>query len=465
MHRHDGTCATCDDFRKSMADANHIDLDHFALWYSTAGTPTISYRYSYDEEQKKFALTLTQNLEHSPNVLLHIPVAVGLLDKTTGEEVVPTRTLELKNRTETFEFNGLDHDVVLSLLRDFSAPVILEAEDPAREDEMLPFLATYDTDDFQKWEAIQKLYTLCIFKIMRGDDVSDVIESVFKAFHYTLKDPTIDPASKSYLLNLPTESILSRQLEEENPDGVHLSRKELGRRIQKEYRAEIRQSYDELTLSMSDGKTRTDTNSRATRALRNVLLDYLCYVDDNPEEQHEAAALSVMHFDTATCITDRLAAFRKLSSMTGPVADARDEVTEKFYQFAKDKDPIVMNKWFQTQALSDLPDVLDRVKALTRHPDFKATNAGRFRSLITSFTMNPKAFHCEDGYKFVGSIATQIDTVAPQLAVELANKLGAWHRQNPTRASLMKAELRRIGLSKRISPVLSVAVQKALSKR
>ena len=32
---------TCDDFRAAMADANGINLDQFALWYSQAGTPVL----------------------------------------------------------------------------------------------------------------------------------------------------------------------------------------------------------------------------------------------------------------------------------------------------------------------------------------------------------------------------------------------------------------------------------------
>jgi aminopeptidase N len=469
MERNDGTGATCDDFRNAMADANDVDFDQFALWYSTAGTPTVSYKHSYDKQLKTFSLTLTQSLENTPDVLLHIPVSVGLLDKESGGEVLPTTTLELKKRTETFEFKDLEGDVIPSILRDFSAPVILVSENGAdEEDSTLGFLATYDTDGFNRWEAIQKLYAACIFAIMRGDEEAggDIQESVFNAFENTLNDQTIDPASKSYLLNLPTESILSRQLEVENPGGVHRARQELGRRIHHRLHTQLMELYDEVTASIPDGAVRTDTQSRATRALRNVLLDFLCYVGDDNDERKAAATLAMKHLDDATCLTDRLAAFRKLTSMSGVAADARDEATKKFYLFAKENDPIVMHKWFQTQALSDLSDALDRVKVLTQHPDFKATNAGRFRSLVTSFTMNARAFHDEsgEGYKFIGSVITQMDAIAPQLAIELANKLAPWRRHDDSvRASMMKAELKRIASSKKISRGLSLVVQRALS--
>jgi aminopeptidase N len=34
---------TCDDFLAAMADANSVDLSQFSGWYSTAGTPTLTY--------------------------------------------------------------------------------------------------------------------------------------------------------------------------------------------------------------------------------------------------------------------------------------------------------------------------------------------------------------------------------------------------------------------------------------
>lgn len=462
VERHDGTGATWDDFRKAMADANGVNLDQFALWYSTAGTPTVSYKFLYDNDRKAAFITFTQNMECTPKVLLHIPISVAFLDKITGDEVVATKTVELKERTETFEFPGLDNEVVPSILRDFSAPVILVPDDQARHDETLSFLATYDTDGFNRWEAIQKLYSICIFKIMRGEEIVDAKRSVFEACGHTLRNPDIDPATKSAMLSLPTESVLGRQLETENPRGVHTARQELGRLIHAVFKSEMRDMYEELSASIPPGRIRTDSRSRSVRALRNTLLDFLCFVDTE-EEKRVAASVALQHFDKASGLTDKLSAFRKLSSMSGATADARNAATAKFYEYAKQTaDPVVMHKWFQTQALSDLPDVLERVQNLTQHPDFKATNAGRFRSLITSFAMNSRSFHCKESYNFIGSVVTQMDRVAPQLAVELANKFSSWKRHEPELAALMRAELRRIGSSKPISKSLALTVQRIL---
>ena len=162
FERHDGSAVTCDDFLAAMSDANSVDLSQFARWYSTSGTPTLPFTSEFFKDKGPFSLTLSQT-SNSNDAPLHIPVAIGLLDKTTGKEVLTTTVLDLKEETQTFSFDGLENDVVLSLLRDFSAPVKVVAESDIDQEESMAFLAAYDTDGFNRWEAGQRLYTSLIF--------------------------------------------------------------------------------------------------------------------------------------------------------------------------------------------------------------------------------------------------------------------------------------------------------------
>ena len=120
FERHDGDAVTCDDFLSAMADANpekkdDVDWKQFALWYCTNGTPTVTYQHKYDESAGIFTLTLTQESK-STNGPLHIPVSVGLLDKATGKEVVPSRVLNLTKMTQSFDFDGLQgsSDIIIT---------------------------------------------------------------------------------------------------------------------------------------------------------------------------------------------------------------------------------------------------------------------------------------------------------------------------------------------------------------
>jgi len=103
-----------------------------------------------------------------------------------------------------------------------------------------------------------------------------------------------------------------------------------------------------------------------------------------------------------------------------------------------------------TQAMADLPDVLDRVKELTNHPDFTIKNPNRLRSLVSAFTGNSAAFHDEEGagYEFIGSILAQVDQINPQISSRMAGCLIQWRRYDEKRGNLMKAQLEKLASSK-----------------
>lgn len=457
MIRHDGTGATCDDFLKAMADANpNVDLSQFGLWYSTAGTPVVSYDYRYDNNKNRLELSLSQKLSHTTDdgPLLHIPVAVGLLDKETGKEVLSTTILNLKERNQTFFFDHLPGDVVPSLLRDFSAPVYLVPSVAATSDnqgsneqERLAFLAAYDTDGFNRWEAMQELFGQYILSLYE-DNIENALtfeSNVLTSFGRTLTDPDIDASSKSAMLSLPSESVLARRLQRRyDPVALLDARIRAINTIAKHYKEALKEVYDELTPTVLNDSDITSAKSRAIRSLRNRCLEYLCC--SSCDNTAAAARLAKSHFETANCFTDQFLAFRQISSMANTM-ELRDDVTLQFYQLSRSSSEspsskyTILNKWFQTQALSDLSDALPRVQALTQHPDFKANNAGRFRSLITTFTRNTRSFHTKEGYQFIGSIIRQMDRRSPTLSVELAKKLTLFSNYQAPYSTLMQEEL------------------------
>jgi len=465
FERHDGSAVTCDDFRAAMADANGVNLDQFANWYSTPGTPTVTYSSSYDAESETFTITFTQETKSTEGPL-HIPISTGLLDKSTGEEVVPTKVLELKETTQSFEFKGVKGNVVPSILRGFSAPVkIVSSTDSKEDEEALAFLAAHDTDGFNKWEAGQKLYTSLIFQNLKGEDATQTLDYVSEAFGRTLaSDPGNDYSIKAYALSLPSEAGLSEELDVVDPVALRKARKETKKAIARKFEKEIRAQYEELTKAMEeDGEFKVDTISTGRRMLRNIMLDYLCSICDSDEEKMACATMATAQFESAHGLTDKMAALQSLVSMNGVAADARDSAIEKFYDFAKD-DALVLDKWFSVQAMADLPDVLDRVKVLKNHPDFTLTNPNRCRSLISVFTMNAAHYHNEngEGYKFVGDIIAELDKLNPQVSSRSAGSLIQWRRYNEARGALMKAELEKLSKMKPISDDLFEVVSRGL---
>ncbi|EJK44028.1 hypothetical protein THAOC_37468 [Thalassiosira oceanica] len=462
FERHDGSAVTCDDFLSAMGDANGVDLSQFARWYSTNGTPTVKYDTKYDAEKKTFYLTLSQ--ESNSEEPLHIPVAVGLLDKSSGEEVVATKVLDLKEKEQTFEFDGLDNDVLPSVLRGFSAPVKLVGSSEDEEKDWA-FLAANDSDGFNRWEAGQKLYTNLIFQTMRGEDTGKTLDYVFDAFQRALSMESSDYSIQAYAMSVPSESTLAEELEVVDPIALHKARGDVRKAIARKFYSEIKAKYDELTEAMGSGEDiKLDATSIGQRRLRNALLGYLCTVKDTPEERDVASELAMKQFESSFGMTDKYSALSNLVSMHGEevVTQRRDTAVKKFYDDAQG-DALVLNKWFTAQAVADTPDVLDRVKVLVDHPDFTLTNPNRFRSLIGAFSMNT-AFHSEngEGYEFFRSMVSEIDKLNPQISARMGGALINWKRYSEERGSKMKAELQKLADMKPISNDLFEVVSRGL---
>ncbi|GKZ00453.1 hypothetical protein MPSEU_000997800 [Mayamaea pseudoterrestris] len=444
FERHDGSAVTCDDFLAAMADANGKDLSQFARWYSTPGTPTVKYTHSF--EDGTFTLTLSQESNSARGPLL-IPVSIGLIDKVTGEEVVPTTVLELKESTQTFTFDGLKNDVMPSLLRDFSAPVKLIPDSGVVDEKALAFLAARDTDGFNRWEAGQILYTNLIFQTLEGKQSAKTLEYAMEAFGRSLTDKAAaDYSIQAYNLILPSESTLAEDMVVVDPIGLHKARGEVKKAIARRFGKELKALYDQMTADvLSNEEFKVDAEAIGRRRLRNVLLEYLCCICETDEEQEAAAALAMNHFQAAKGMTDKMAGLNALASMDGRGAQARDDAMKIFYDDAAG-DALVLNKWFSVQALADLDDVLHRVRVLLKHPDFTLKNPNRCRSLVGAFAMNSAAFHAEsgDGYKFLGEILVELDKLNPQISSRLATNLIQWKRYDEKRAQLMKTELEKL---------------------
>jgi aminopeptidase N len=492
FERHDGQAVTCVDFLNAMADANNVDLSQFARWYETPGTPTVTYSSSLNAETNQYSVTLTQSSKSDP-LPLHIPISFGLLDKTTGTELVPTTVLELKEMTQTFTFDvpasaAAGVGVVPSLLRDFSAPVKLvaaaaaaESDNTAKEKELedLAFLAAHDTDGFNRWEACQKLATSLIFQTLdeqqkansndNVDSESSLLKFVEQAFGRTLAatETTTDYSIQAYALLLPTESTLAEEMDIVDPIGLHKARGTVKKALARKFQNELLERYQQLTADINaETEFKVDATAIGQRRLRNVLLEYLCSIRNTEQEQLDALQLAKNHFDQARGMTDKMASLSALASMhEGPavVQETRNAALQQFYHEANG-DALVLNKWFTIQALADLPDVLDRVKKLTQHPDFSLTNPNRLRSLVGAFGTNSAAFHDASGagYEFLYDMLSQIDPLNPQVSSRMASNLISWRRYDEARGALMKGQLEKLLSLKNISPNLFEVVNRGL---
>lgn len=437
--RFDGTAATCEDFVACMEEGGGVDLSRFRLWYSQAGTPRVAASLSHDGGRA--TLRLAQHVPPTPGQAVKepmvLPLKIRLFGAETGRPLGPEQLVLLQDASEPIVFDGIAERPVLSINRGFSAPVTIESDRTAEE---LAFLARHDDDPFARYEAMQQLMldTLVAGAVEGAADHRAVIDAVAD----TLDDPTLDRAFVAEAVLLPSESFIGDQLSVVDPDAIFAAREALRADLGRALGDRWREIYD---ANESDRPYEYTPAAKAARRIRNVALGYIA-----ASGASDAAALAFRQFERADNMTDRQGA---LSVLVNGESDLREAALDIFYnRYAGN--PLVLDKWFQTQALSTRVDTLAAVRALAEHPDFTLANPNRARSLIGAFAVNQRAFNQADGagYRFLADQLIALDRLNPQTAAKLLPPLGRWRRFDPARAALMRAELERIvgtsGLSK-----------------
>mmetsp|Transcript_64636 Transcript_64636/g.200421 ORF Transcript_64636/g.200421 Transcript_64636/m.200421 type:complete len:905 (+) Transcript_64636:54-2768(+) len=447
FERHDGSAVSCDDFRAAMADANGRDLSLFEEWYLQPGTPQVEAQSAWDSSTGTYTLKLKQKVgagqAHLPAEKrrerpLLIPVVVGLLDRGTGKEVVPSQVLELREPEQAFEFPGLAAEPVPSLLRDFSAPVKLEYR---HTDEDLAFLAAWDTDAFNRWEAAQSLGSKAIMERYAGAQGApcELSAGFVEALRKILTDTeTQDLSLLAYALVLPAEStLLELAAPPVDPLRLHEAREAVRGAVSSALRAELERRYVELSPAAGEELV-IDGPSAARRNLRNVCLAYLSVDKDSASVARCAAQFEEAR--TRGCMTDKLAALQQL--VQTPDALETQAALQAFYDDAAG-DALVLNKWFALQAGANLDDGLPRVRKLMEHPEFTLKNPNRLRSVVSVFAGNVPGFHNEDGsgYAFMAEMVLKVDKLNPQVASRLALAFSTWAKLDAPRQALIKEQL------------------------
>ncbi|MBA3576618.1 MAG: aminopeptidase N [Sphingomonas sp.] len=436
--RHDGEAATCDDFVKSLEDASGVDLTHFKLWYSQAGTPRVTARLEQDGSSA--LLRLTQTVPPTPGQPVKspmpIPLLTSLIGETSGEELAPERLILLDKAEKTIAFDGLGQPALLSINRGFSAPVLMEVE---RRDGELEKLAATDTDPFARYEAIQELMMRWLVAQAEGDAGDP--DAVVRAVADTLRSNTLDPAFKAEAILAPTESVIGERKKVIDPDAIHAARDKLRAAIGSALSSELASAQRPSGFAGDD----LSAEAKGARRLRTVALGLLAAADPD-----NGAALAKAQFDQADNMTDRQGALAILVSLEAP---EREEALRAFFERYQ-ASPLVIDKWFAVQASAQRSDMVEQVEALLAHPQFNPSNPNRLRSVGSVFGMNQWAFHhiSGRGYRLLADLVLQADRLNPQVAARLVSPFGRWRRFGEKRAALMRAELERIvstpGLSK-----------------
>ena len=459
FQRHDGQAVTCDDFRAAMADANGINLDQFALWYSQAGTPVLEAEGRL--KNNIFELTIKQTVPPTPDMAdkqpMMIPVKIGLLNRN-GEAVAfdyqgkraTEAVLLLTEAEQTFPLEGVTEAVVPSLLRGFSAPVHLNY--PYSDDDLLLLLA-HDSDAFTRWEAAQTLYRRAVAANLAA--LSDGVElpkheKLLAAVEKVISDDLLDNAFKALLLGVPSEAELWDGAENIDPLRYHQAREALLDTLA----AHFLPKWHELNRQAAKQENQSyeySPEAAGWRTLRNVCRAFVLRADpahiETVAEKYGEMAQNMTH------------EWGILSAVNGNESDTRNRLLAQFADKFSD-DALVMDKYFALVGSSRRNDTLQQVQTALQHPKFSLENPNKARSLIGSFSRNVPHFHAQDGsgYRFIADKVIEIDRFNPQVAARLVQAFNLCDKLEPHRKNLVKQELQRIraqeGLSKDVGEIV-----------
>ncbi|MGE4612063.1 MAG: aminopeptidase N [Paracoccaceae bacterium] len=444
--RHDGQACTIEDWLTVFEDATGRDLTQFKLWYSSAGTPKVSVTDGWSDGV--YSLTLTQKTAPTPGqdekLPRLIPVAVGLL-YPDGSEAMTTKILELDKESATFTFDNVRERPFPSILRDFSAPVILERDVSNEEN---AFLLANDTDPFNKWEAGRNYALNILGRLTAGTNDPDA--AFLAAMKSVASDDALDPAFRALTLSLPDESVIAGDIVVKggvpDPVAIHKARRMLDTALAGEMAGNLTALYATMNV---DGAYTPDAKAAGKRALRSRALALMTLLD--PE-----AKLAKQQFVDADNMTEQLSALNALVA-----AGQADEALKAFHEQWK-HEKLVIDKWFMVQAVSTPPErVIEVVQTLSKHVDFEWKNPNRFRALIGAFASgNPAGFHDESGagYTFVADWIITLDPHNPQTTANMCTVFSSMGQYDPERQAKMKVALQRVqnteGLSKNASEIV-----------
>ncbi|SQG88222.1 aminopeptidase N [Haemophilus influenzae] len=456
----DGKAATCEDFVSAMERANNLDLNQFRRWYSQSGTPELLISDAYDEKTHTYRLTVSQSTpptaDQMEKVNLHIPLKVALYDANGTKQMLQhngellSNVLNVTEKDQVFEFNGIYGRPVPALLCDFSAPVKLDYD---YKTEQLLGLLKFADNQFIRWDAAQMLFAQelrrNVVRFQQGEAL-EISPEILTALSYVLNNYEKDIELATLILTLPKEMEFAESFKTIDPEGISAAREFMQAQIAESLKDDFLRVYTHIRLD----DYQVTQQDITLRVMRNLCLTYLAYTNLGNN-------LVQKHYNNANNMTDTLAA---LSVATKAALPCRDALLADFEQKWQ-HDGLVMDKWFALQATRPDENVLEIIQLLMDHPSFNFNNPNRLRALVGSFANhNLKAFHnvSGSGYRFLTDVLIRLNESNPQVAARLIEPLIRFSRFDTQRQTLMKRALERLSIVENLSKDLFEKIEKAL---
>ncbi len=440
FRRHDGQAVTVEDFVAALATQDER-INLFMQWYRQPATPVLSGHYDYDD--KGVRVHLSQSIRHVSGYDkpkdLPIPVEVAVFDDATGQ-LLASDMLLLTQSSQSFEIalDLVDKKPLVSVLRGFSAPVLLNFE---YSDEELSKLALFETDGFNRWQALGMLVHR--YLIDEVDNADLIAKTLAKTTDDLMGD---EPMLAARLFDMPSENELASGIEQDyTPTNIKLRRDKLKKTIAHALKDKLMTWYDSLPMTAYQDTPK----AMGVRSLRNVVLDLLAWVDKDA-----ANTKAVAQYQQAGCMSERLGA---LSVMVHHDLADKDAYLVDFYERFKDE-ALVIDSWFMVQSSASHADVAV-IDGLMARDDFDWHTPNRVRSVLSAVAQRPVLLWSQEGLGLYLSALVKLDGLNPQLSARLLGVLAHWHTLNDEQKSYVKDKLTSFAQTVKSKNVLELCQQ------
>ena len=450
FERHDGQAVTVEDWVAALTAGSGVDLSNFLTWYNQPGTPKLEAEDHYDAAAQTYTLNFKQSLKAHPKYpnlkAVPIPVALALFDAATGEQLVLNSDSLFENAVKdgvylfdqdqaSIVFSGLSTKPVVSLLRNFSAPVNLEFN---YTDEELAFLIQYETNGFNQWQATQ---TLLERILLNGHDAHIYIQAIKNTLPDLVEQ---DPLLASRLFDVPSEGYLGSRIDTDyEPAKIQEQRNALIDKLARELGEFCKDTY----LALDPDLQKEFSQAMGVRALKNIMLSMMARQGDET-----AFELAYQQYEATGNMSERLGALRVLVWNDAPQAEA---ALHDFYQRFKDE-ALSLDQWFTLQAAHPCATE-DTIQYLTSHVDYDLGVPNRIRSVSGGLNANPVNTWSFGVDHFIG-LAKYLDEKNPIVGSRLLQVLSRWYTLAEPQRSEVKAKLEALKpqvKSKNVSETLS----------
>ena len=433
FRRHDGQAVTVEDWVNALSAGSGVDLSNFLTWYNQPGTPKLEVQGEYDATTQVYRLNLKQSLKSNakyPNLkALPIPVALALFNAETGEQYILQSEALVENSVKdgvylfdqaqaSIEFSGVTAHPVVSLLRNFSAPVNLEFN---YSNDELAFLMQHETNGFNQWQATQTLLERILLEEHAADTYLQAMKNTVPAL--IEKDPLL----ASRIFDVPSESYLGSRIDQNyQPEKIQQQRNALLDTLARELGAFCKETF----LSLDPDMQQDFSQAMGVRALKNIMLALIARQGDA-----EAFELAQQQYQTTRNMSERLGALRVLVWNDAPQAKA---ALEDFYTRFKDE-ALALDQWFMVQA-SHPKATAEAIQALTAHPDYDLGTPNRIRSVSGGLNSNPVNTWSFGVQHFI-DLAKYLDEKNPIVGARLLQVLSRWYTLAEPQRSQVRAAL------------------------